>query len=102
MAKPDFIGKSALAGKETPSRLRVGLRITGRGIAREESDVLYQGKVVGSTTSGTFCPYLKEALAMALLDASIARPGTAVEVDVRGRKIEAQVCALPFYTKEKK
>ncbi|GHT56272.1 aminomethyltransferase [Spirochaetia bacterium] len=102
MTKPDFIGKSALAGKEHPSRLRVGLRITGRGIAREDSAVLYQGKIAGSTTSGTFCPYLKEALAMALVDASIARPGTAVEVDVRGRKIEAQVCALPFYTKEKK
>jgi aminomethyltransferase len=102
MEKPDFIGKSALAGKETPARLRVGLKITGRGIAREESDVLYQGKVAGSTTSGTFCPYLKEARAMALVDAAIAQPGTAVEVDVRGRKIEAQVCALPFYTKGKK
>ncbi|GHU87134.1 aminomethyltransferase [Spirochaetia bacterium] len=102
MEKPDFIGKSAFIGKETPTRLRVGLRITGRGIAREESDVLYQGKIAGKTTSGTFCPYLKEARAMALVDASIAQPGTAVEVDVRGRKIEAQVCALPFYTKEKK
>ncbi|GHV39928.1 aminomethyltransferase [Spirochaetia bacterium] len=102
MEKPDFIGKSALVGKEKPSRLRVGLRITGRGIAREQCDVLYQGKIVGKTSSGTFCPYLKEALAMALVDASIAQPGTVVEVDVRGRKIEAQFCALPFYTKGKK
>jgi aminomethyltransferase len=102
MAKPDFIGKSALVGKENPARLRVGLRITGRGIARENSDVLHQGKIAGKTTSGTFCPHLKEALAMALVDASIAQPGTVVEVDVRGRKIEAQVCALPFYTKEQK
>jgi aminomethyltransferase len=102
MAKPDFIGKSALIGKETPSRKRVGLKITGRGIAREHFDVLHGGKLVGQTTSGTFCPYLKEALAMALVDSAAAKVGTVVEVDVRGRKIEAVVCALPFYTKGKK
>ncbi|GHU47457.1 aminomethyltransferase [Spirochaetia bacterium] len=102
MGKSDFIGKSALVGKETPARKRVGLKITGRGIAREHFDVFSGGKLIGQTTSGTHCPYLKQALAMALLDTAFTAVGTPVEVDVRGRKIEAEVVALPFYTKTKK
>jgi aminomethyltransferase len=97
MSKGDFIGKAALGGKEKPGRIRAGLRITGRGIAREDSAIFYQGRHSGRTTSGTFCPYLKEALAMALVDADIAAAGTQVEVEVRGRRIEAEICALPFY-----
>jgi aminomethyltransferase len=99
MDKADFTGKKALAGKETPRRIRTGLRVTGRGIIRENSQVFFEGKPAGKTTSGTFCPWLKEAFAMALLDAAIAKPGTPVTVDVRGRLVEAETRALPFYTK---
>jgi glycine cleavage system aminomethyltransferase T len=31
----------------------------------------------------------------------MAAPGTAVEVDVRGRRVEARVRALPFYSRRK-
>jgi aminomethyltransferase len=99
MNKDDFTGKAALAGKEKPARIRAGVRITGRGIAREDSEIFYQGRYAGKTTSGTFCPYLKEALALALVDSSLAA-GTPVEIDVRGRWLEAEICALPFYKKE--
>jgi aminomethyltransferase len=97
MDKPDFIGKKALAGKENPHRIRAGLKITGRGIARENSEVFFDGNPVGKTTSGTFCPWLKGAFAMALLDVRAAKPGAQVSVDVRGRRIEAEICPLPFY-----
>jgi aminomethyltransferase len=58
MEKPDFIGKAALEGRTNPSRIRTGIEITGRGIVRESSPVFYQGKQIGITTSGSFCPYL--------------------------------------------
>jgi aminomethyltransferase len=99
MDKPDFIGKRALLGKENPRRIRTGLRITGRGIAREHSDVFLGDRLIGKTTSGTFCPWLKEAFAMALVETAAAKPGTPVTVDVRGRRIEAEIHALPFYKK---
>jgi aminomethyltransferase len=95
----DFIGKSGLAGKEKPGRIRVGLKVTGRGILREHGEVFAAGKKVGETTSGTFCPYLKLALAMAILDVGSAKIGTKVEVDVRGRRVEAEVVPMPFYKK---
>jgi aminomethyltransferase len=101
MGKADFIGKKALAGKENPARRRVGLNITGRGIARSGEDVFDSaGKPCGKTTSGTFCPYINRAVAMALVETPATEIGTKLEVDVRGRRIAAEVCPLPFYRKK--
>lgn len=101
MNKPDFIGKAALAEKGEPKIARVGLQMTGRGIAREHCAVFEGDKQVGTTSSGTFCPYLNQAVAMALVDKEVSELGTQVEVDVRGRRIEAKVVPLPFYKKAK-
>lgn len=100
MNKDDFIGKAALQAAAVPSRRRVGLRVTGRGIAREDSAVYVDDKVVGRTTSGTHCPYLGAAFAMAMLDAGLSEAGTPVEIDVRGRRIAAEVVPLPFYKRK--
>lgn len=100
MAKEDFIGKAAIEATGRP-RARVGLKITGRGIAREHCDVYADGKLIGHTTSGTHCPFLGVPVAMALVEAAYKEVGTAVEVDVRGRKIAAEVVKLPFYKREK-
>ena len=99
MQKDDFIGRAALAGNEQPARRRVGIEITGRGIAREHCDVYLDGKKIGVTTSGTHCPYLGKAVAMALIDGP-AQDG-ALTVDVRGRRIEAKFVPLPFYQRKK-
>jgi aminomethyltransferase len=97
LKKPDFIGKAAIEERLPLTRRRVGLEITGRGIAREHCAVFADGRQIGQTTSGTHCPYLGKPVAMAILDIGFTQPGTAVEIDVRGRKVTAQVVALPFY-----
>ncbi len=97
MNKPDFIGKAALEAAGRPSRVRVGLEITGRGIAREHQPVFLGDTQIGMTTSGTHCPAVGKALAMALVDVSHSEPGTQVEVDVRGRRVGAVIVPLPFY-----
>lgn len=101
MSKEDFIGKKALEKAGEPQRRRVGLKVTGRGIIREHADVYDGDKKIGVTTSGTHCPYLKAPVAMALLDKEYKAEGTSVEVDVRGRRVEAQVVKLPFYKRAK-
>lgn len=100
MQKDDFIGKAALEAKGKPQRKRVGLKVTGRGIVREEQAVYYNGEKIGETSSGTFCPYLNHAVAMAILPLEAAESGTRVEVDVRGRRVAAEVVKLPFYRRE--
>jgi len=95
--KPDFIGKEALEHARPVSRCRVGLEVTGRGIAREGCPVYHGERQVGTVTSGTHCPWLGKAVAMALLEAEYRQPGSPVIVEVRGRQIEASVVPLPFY-----
>ena len=101
MDKADFIGKKALEAKGEPTITRVGLKVTGRGIVREHC-TLYQGdREVGHTTSGTHCPFIGSAIAMALVDKSVSAIGTALEADVRGRRIAVEVIPTPFYKRSK-
>ena len=99
--KAEFIGREALVSAGAPQRVRIGLEVTGRGIVRERQAVFAGGEKIGVTTSGTHCPYLGKAVAMALVDAQHTAPGTEVEVDVRGRKVAAKIIPLPFYTRGK-
>lgn len=95
--KPDFIGKAALEAARPVARRRVGLEVTGRGIAREGCPVCDGGRQVGTVTSGTHCPYLGKAVALALVEASCAETGKQVILDIRGKRVEAKVISLPFY-----
>lgn len=97
MQKEHFIGKSAMEAKGSPKIIRVGLKITGRGIAREGSPVYENGRQIGETTSGTHCPYLGGAYAMVFVEIGSSAVGNKVEIDVRGRRIEAEIVSLPFY-----
>jgi aminomethyltransferase len=101
MKKENFIGKEMLVEKGEPKIKRFGLRITGRGIARENQDVLNGSMIIGHTTSGAPAPYLKYPVAMALLCAEGIEIGTQLEVDVRGRRVAAEVVPMPFYKREK-
>ena len=101
MAKEDFIGKKAIEEKGELTRKRVGLKVVGRGIIREHEDVYVGEQMVGHTTSGTHCPFLGYPIAMALLDIAYTEIGTQVEVEVRGRKVTAEIVALPFYKRSK-
>lgn len=100
MQKPEFIGRAALEALGAPVRRRIGLQVTGRGIVREGAPVYAGGRQVGVTTSGTYCPYLGGAYAMALLEADAAVPGAALEAEVRGKRIAVQAVRLPFYKRE--
>lgn len=95
--KPNFIGKQAIEQTLPPTQKLIGLKIIGRGIARPEAKVYDDGVVIGQVTSGTFLPYLQAAYAMAIIDQQYARVGRIVQVEVRGRLIEAEIVKLPFY-----
>ncbi|HEV7514945.1 MAG TPA: glycine cleavage T C-terminal barrel domain-containing protein, partial [Thermoanaerobaculia bacterium] len=57
------------------------------------------GNPVGTVTSGTFSPTFEKALGMAYVPTGLDTPGTRLALDVRGKPVEAQVVALPFYTR---
>lgn len=100
MNKDDFIGKKGIMERGEPKKTRVGLKITGRGIARENCPVYCEDKLIGKTTSGTHSPYFGYPIAMALVDADFAKTGTVLSVEVRGKKISAKIVPLPFYKRK--
>ena len=77
------------------SRKRVGLKIDGRQPVREGASVIGGGIV----TSGGFGPALGSPIAMAYLPVAQAADGTRVQVDVRGRLLDATVVPMPFFPK---
>lgn len=100
LQKPDFIGREALLGQATPKRARIGLKIVGRGIAREHFPVYAGDTLIGHTTSGTHCPTVGP-VAMALVAAEHQTVGETVAVEIRGARVAAEIVPLPFYSRKK-
>jgi aminomethyltransferase len=94
--KEDFIGKDGLLSRGEPVRKRIGLQITGRGIARENCPVYAGDTLIGYTTSGTHLPFLGFPGAMAIVSKDCDREG-GITVEIRGKRVEAVEVPLPFY-----
>ncbi|KQN94692.1 glycine cleavage system aminomethyltransferase GcvT [Arthrobacter sp. Leaf69] len=103
----DFVGKTALAAKKeagagsTTGRKLVGLKGLGRRAGRGHYPVLKDGNVVGEVTSGQPSPSLGYPVAMAYVDVEFTEPGTALDIDLRGKAEPFEVVALPFYKRQK-
>mgnify|MGYP002552703287 CR=1 FL=1 len=97
MDKPDFIGKSGLVKRGTPTKKRVGIKVVGRGVIRDHQDVYDGDKLVGFVSSGTFMAWINASAGMAFVEPDIAVEGKRLEVDVRGRRVPVEVVPLPFY-----
>ena len=97
--KPDFLGADALRRQKAAGVTRriAGFEMDERGIARHGYDVFVDGAKAGVVTSGTQTPFLKKAIGMAYVPADRAAAGTAIEIDIRGRRARAHVVPLPFY-----
>lgn len=101
MDKDEFIGKDAIEASLPLKQRRVGIKVTGRGIVREDCSIYRDGEKIGVTTSGTFLPYLNGSYALAIVESAKREIGAPVEVEVRGRRIAAEMVKLPFYKRSK-
>jgi len=101
--KGDFIGREALAKQKEAGvkRKLVGFEVTDRGIARDDQEVLIDGERVGKVTSGSPAPFLKKNIGLAYVPVEFANVGQAINIDVRGRLVGAQVVKTPFYKRAK-
>ena len=95
----DFVGRQALEQvvERGPAKRLVGLKLQGRAIARHDYPVLHDGSQVGIITSGTWSPTLEEAIALAYVPPALAKPGTELNVEIRGKAQPATVVRRPFY-----
>jgi aminomethyltransferase len=86
-----FIGRAALENL-TPSRRLVGLLLEDRGVLRNHQRVVTPSGT-GEITSGTFSPTLERSIALARVPAGAVQQ---VQVDIRGKLLNARVVKPPF------
>ena len=83
--------------KEGVTRKLVGFEMIDRGIPRHGYQLYTtEGELIGSVTSGTMSPMRKIGIGMGYVKPEYAKPGTEICVDMRGRKLKAQVVKPPF------
>jgi aminomethyltransferase len=90
-----FIGREALQAikaQGSPRKL-VGLLLEDRGVLRSHQQVIVPGLSNGEITSGTFSPTLERSIAFARVPAGA---GQQVQVDIRGKLLNARVVKPPF------
>jgi glycine cleavage system T protein (aminomethyltransferase) len=90
-----FIGRAALAAitkSGSPKKL-VGLLLEDRGVLRSHQKVIAGAAGEGETTSGTYSPTLERSIALARVPAGT---GARVQVEVRGKLLNARVVKPPF------
>ena len=97
--REEYVAKEALSRvrDEGPKRMLVGFEMVGRGIARHGYDIISDGESIGTVTSGTFSATLDRAIGMGYVREGFWEPGTRLNIDIRGRQVEAEVTLLPFY-----
>jgi aminomethyltransferase len=88
----------AMAVKDSSTPKRVGLRLDGKRVPREEYAICADnGKQIGEVSSGTFSPTLGYPIAMGYVRPEYAGVGNKLAIDIRGRRHDALVVPLPFY-----
>ncbi len=96
--KGDFVGRAALAAQKAegrPFRL-VAIQVPKGPPPRPGYGVYVDGAEVGKLTSGGLSPGLKCGIALAYLPAGHSKVGTAVEIDVRGKRYAGAIVKKPF------
>ncbi len=96
--KESYVGKDAAAADDEDLPILVGLISEGKRAGRAGYRILDpDGSEVGVITSGALSPTLGHPIAMAYVARAVSAPGTALDIDVRGKTIPATVTSLPFY-----
>ncbi len=96
----EFIGRDALARQRERGveRRLATVRMKERSVPREGFAVQSDGKPVGHVASGMYCPTVDASCANVFVPAALAKVGTDVDIEIRGRPRAAVVVKRPLYT----
>lgn len=103
LKKGSFIGSDALlqAKEQGLQKLLIGVEMRERGIPRAGYAIYNNEQRIGTLTSGAPGPSVGKNIGMGYVEAAHAVIGNAVQIDIRGKRIAAQIVALPFYKRNK-
>ena len=101
----DFIGKQSL---EKVKAAGAPQKLACMVIEAEDADswgynpIFKDDAQVGMTSSGGYGHRVGKSIALGYVTAELAEPGTSLEVEVLGKKLPAEVVAMPLYDPENK
>src|SRR5947209_10467368 len=97
--KGDFIGRDALLKikEQGLERKLVGIELVDRGVCRVGHIIYMNEHAIGSITSCGPSPTLHKNIGMGYVVIAHANVGETVDIDIRGKRVAAQIVALPFY-----
>jgi len=95
-----YIGKSGLEKQKTDG---VPQQLACMTVAADKADPwgynpIFNGDdIVGMTSSGGYGHRVEQSIALGYVPPELAKPGTKLEVEVLGKKLPAEVVAMPLY-----
>ncbi len=101
--KGPFIGCDVLEKQraEGVKRKLIGFEMVDRGIARDHYPIYLNEEHVGQVCSGSYVPFLDKNIGLAYLPRQYCAVGSEFLVEIRGKKLKAQVVKTPFYKRSK-
>lgn len=101
--KGEFTGRSVLAAQKAsgPTRRCIAFKMTDKSAPpRPHYTIWSAGPTavkIGDVVSGTQSPTLSAGIGLGYVPAEFAKVGTAIEIEIRGRRSPAVVVQKPFY-----
>lgn len=99
----NFTGAEVLRRQkaEGPSMRLAAIEYTSKGAPPRHGYPVFlpDGTKIGELTSGGQSPSLGKGIGMAYLPTAHAKPGTELEIEIRGKRVQAVVVKKPFYKK---
>jgi len=101
--EPHYIGYDVVQShkKEGVNKTRIGFVMIDRGIPREKYPILFNGTVIGMTTSGGMSPISNKGIGLGYVPPDTVNIGDIIEIDIKGRYRRAEIAKWPFYDPEK-
>ncbi len=100
--KPDFIGSDVLQKQKQdgPSRRLVAFELLEKAVPRHDMAIYAKDEQVGQVSSGNLSPVLQKGIGLGYIAPQHSSEGTALEIQVRGKKVPAVVVKAPFYRRK--
>jgi aminomethyltransferase len=100
--KGDFVGRAVLAEQKANgvSKKCVAFKMTGKSAPPRPGYAIFaNGSKIGVVVSGTQSPSLNIGIGLGYVPPEFSKPGTELEIEIRGKLTSAAVVKKPFYRK---
>jgi len=100
--KGDFIGRDVLVEQKAKGVTKrcIAFKMTGKSAPPRPGYAIFsEGQKVGQVVSGTQSPSLNVGIGLGYVPPALAKAGTGIQIEIRGKLFAAAVVAKPIYRK---